>query len=63
MLTLQLLRPKMIIQLRPLPLQYPHELVDLDLQPIEITSIQLIVLVIHEVLEDGVTGVGIIRHF
>ena len=47
MLSLQLLRPEMVIQLRSFPLQDPHELVNLNLEAIEVTSVQLIVLVIH----------------
>lgn len=63
MLALQLLSPEVIIELSPFPLQDSHELVDLDLQPIEVASVKLIVLIIHEMLEDGIAGVGIICHF
>ena len=62
MLALQLLRPEVVVQLRPFPLKDPHELVYLDFEAIEVASVELVVLVIHEVFEDGIAGVGIIRH-
>jgi hypothetical protein len=44
-------------------LKYPHELVDLGFQSIEIASVELIVLIIHEILEDRVASIGIICQF
>lgn len=56
MLSLNSLNPKMLIQFRSFLFQNSHELIYLDFQVIEIASIQIVVLIIHQMLKDSIAN-------
>jgi hypothetical protein len=60
MLAFELLYPQVLIQFRPLSLKNTHKLINFQFQPVKVASIKLIVLIIHQVLEDRIAGIGII---
>ncbi len=53
----------MIVKIGILSLQDAHHLIDLDFQAIELASVHVVEMIVHEVLEDEVDVVSVVGHF